>query len=440
MNILFTNSALKYRSGAETFVRDLVLKLHNLGHYPMVYCTRIGNIADEVIDKGIPVVTDLHKIPRKPDVIHGHHHIQTVDALIHFYKVPGIYVCHDRLAKHDVPPLYERVRFYVSVDYNCRERFVYSGIPDHMIRVIYNSVDTDRFLSRPPLPLFPKRALVFSNYASTAHYLKPVTNACRKLNIKLDIVGAGSGTATDHPEEILGQYDLVFAKARCAMEAMAVGAAVILSDEVGLGPMVTASEIEALRPWNFGFHCIRWPIDDRWPINEKRIIQQIERYNPGDASAVSRYVREKVTLSRMASDYLKLYQEAVSVTPDSSFQVSDEIKRYVDSMATQAEKSRLILSTHKVKEIEFVLQQYSRKVTKILRKIKRALGKIVRSKEPMHKKAPKGSVFLDPNFTSHTEFRDCLKGIDQALVKISLAERILLERTIAKTYTKKPQR
>ena len=40
---------------------------------------------------------------------------------------------------------------------------------------------------------------------------------------------------------LTGDYDLVFAKARCALEAMAVGAAVVLCDTHGLGPMVTSA-------------------------------------------------------------------------------------------------------------------------------------------------------------------------------------------------------
>jgi hypothetical protein len=49
MNILITNGVLKYRSGTETFVRDLAVKLQALGYFPMVYCTRAGQIADEIM-------------------------------------------------------------------------------------------------------------------------------------------------------------------------------------------------------------------------------------------------------------------------------------------------------------------------------------------------------------------------------------------------------
>ena len=38
------------------------------------------------------------------------------------------------------------------------------------------------------------------------------------------------------PEEALGSYDIVFAKARAAAEAVATGTAVVLCDVAGAGP------------------------------------------------------------------------------------------------------------------------------------------------------------------------------------------------------------
>ena len=40
------------------------------------------------------------------------------------------------------------------------------------------------------------------------------------------------------------RYDIVFAKARAAIEAMAVGAAVIVCDFDGVGPMVSTENVD----------------------------------------------------------------------------------------------------------------------------------------------------------------------------------------------------
>ena len=47
------------------------------------------------------------------------------------------------------------------------------------------------------------------------------------------------------------------AGARAAIEAMAVGCAVVLCDGAGLGPMVSTGNFAELRPDNFGFRTLR---------------------------------------------------------------------------------------------------------------------------------------------------------------------------------------
>ena len=305
--VLITNITLKTRTGTETVVRDLSLGLREAGHYPMVYSPELGDIAHEIAAAGIPVTDDLRGLPHKPDIIHGHHRFETIQALAHFPGACGIFVCHDRLSWHDAPPVYPRILRYVAVDLNCRERLSETGrISDDRTRVIYNWADTKRFSSRSPLPVLPRRAAVFSNYAGTNTHLQPVQKACDELNIPLDVIGSGSGNAVARPEAIICDYDLVFAKARCAIEAMASGAAVVLCDTRGLGPMVTSETVGELRPWNFGMRCLKFPLDPA------RIVQEIRRYDPDDAGAVSTYIRKYATLSDAINQYIGLYCEVLS--------------------------------------------------------------------------------------------------------------------------------
>src|SRR5207253_11139176 len=100
--------------------------------------------------------------------------------------------------------------------------------------------DLARFARRRPLPPRPRRALIFSNRAHEYTFIPAVRSACRRRGLELDVGGAGVGRTVDNPETLLPNYDLVFAKARCALEAMAVGSAVILCDADGLGPLVTS--------------------------------------------------------------------------------------------------------------------------------------------------------------------------------------------------------
>ena len=214
--ILITNVTLATRTGTETALRDLAVGLAAAGQKPMVYSPELGEIADEIRAAGIPVFSRLQDAPEEPDIVHGNHHVETVAALLHFRNARGLFVCHDRRAHMSAPPRMSRILRYVAVDYNCLERLTDEyRIPEHLTRVIYNAVDTERFLPRPPLPPRPQRALVFSNYAGPATHLDAVEQACRLLNLAVDTVGSGAASGSSAPEQLLGKYDLVFAKARC---------------------------------------------------------------------------------------------------------------------------------------------------------------------------------------------------------------------------------
>lgn len=64
--------------------------------------------------------------------------------------------------------------------------------------------------------------------------------------------GIASRAPVRSPETVIGSYDIVFARGRYALEALAVGTAVVLCDKEGAGPMVDSSSFDALRLRNFG--------------------------------------------------------------------------------------------------------------------------------------------------------------------------------------------
>ena len=173
--------------------------------------------------------------------------------------------------------------------------------------MILNSVDLTRFRPRPPLPSRPKRALVFSNAAGPGQaHLPAIQKACAAAGIEVETVGASAGKSLARPEEALGEFDLVFAKAKAALEAMSVGAAVILCDAVGAGPMVTTANLDQLRRINFGMRALTNPVTPEFLGGE------IARYDAADAAAVSRAVREAAGTAAMVGELCSLYEEVVA--------------------------------------------------------------------------------------------------------------------------------
>lgn len=130
--------------------------------------------------------------------------------------------------------------------------------------------------------------------------------ACSRFGIAVDVAGAVSGSPADRPEELLPGYDLVFAKARAALEALAVGAAVVLCDQAGAGPLVTSGNLDQLRPLNFGIRTLRHPVEPDF------LARQIKRYDAADAAEVSRRVRTTAGIEEAMDQMVGLYENVLA--------------------------------------------------------------------------------------------------------------------------------
>src|SRR5262245_54151961 len=180
LRILLTHRVLAHRTGTELYVRDVALGLRRRGHAPMVYSPRLGDVAAEIRKHTIPVVDDLATIGEPPHIIHGHHGLETLTALLAFPRVPAVSVCHSWVGWPDRPVSFPRMHRYLAVDETCRDRLVAEhGVAPERVDVVLNAVDLDRFRPRPPLPPRPARALIFSNGSGeqTAH-VKAIREAC----------------------------------------------------------------------------------------------------------------------------------------------------------------------------------------------------------------------------------------------------------------------
>jgi hypothetical protein len=311
LKILIVNATLATLTGTETYVRDLAKGLLRKGHSPIVYAPELGPIAEALRRDTIPVVDDLKSVGVIPDIIHGNHNTELITALLHFEAVPAIFYCHSWRDWISAPPSHPRILAYVGVDDTCRDRLVGEhGIAEKCVRVQLHGVDLQRFEAREPLPDRPARALVFSNNANQWTHLNAVREACNRAGIKVDVVGSGVNASALRPEALLSKYDLVFAKARCALEALAVGNAVVLCDAAGSGPMVTTAELDQLRRLNFGIRALSEKVDP------DLLVREIERYNPGDAAEVSRRVRASADLETVVADALSLYREVIAAFRD----------------------------------------------------------------------------------------------------------------------------
>lgn len=308
MRVLITTSSLDAVGGVQVYVRDLAAWLLARDHSPVVYGPNPGAAAVQLRRLTVPVTDDLSTIGIAPDIIHGNSAVETMSALLHFPSTPALFTCHAWRGRIAKPPHFPRLLRYVAVDDTCADRLrLEEGVPEDKLTVLLNAVDLARYRPREkPLPPRPRRALVFGNAAHETTHLPVIREACRRSDIEVDVISSASNTFIEEPETILGRYDLVFAKAKCALEAMACGAAVILCDVAGVGGMVRSVDVDRLRRLNFGARSLSAP------VTADVLARAIAMYDSADAALVTETIRRTAASDDLNAQILALYEEVVA--------------------------------------------------------------------------------------------------------------------------------
>ena len=336
MRILVTNNTLANRSGTELVVRDLAVELARRGHEVAAYSTALGDIAEELRSGEVFVCDRLADMPWQPDIIHGHHHAECMTALLFYRRTPAIFVAHGWIPWQEIPPLHPRIVQYLAVDEPTREIAVREhGIAAERLRVQPNFVDLRRFKPRGPLPATPRRALVLSNYFDEQS-IAPVREACEQRGLDLDVRGRSVGRIARHPEDVLPQYDVVFAKGRAALEAVAVGNAVIVCDTFGVGPIVSLRNARQLRTLTGNFRKLVVP------LSAHAIARELALYSPADTARVCRLARARVGLDRAVRAFVRTYEDSMgrfAAAPVAANAEAAAESRYVEWLARRVKQN-----------------------------------------------------------------------------------------------------
>jgi hypothetical protein len=307
VRILMTNNTLDLPAGTELNIRDMAVAMAARGHQVAAYSDVLGEVARQIRDAGVAVFDDIRRAPWEPDVIHGHHHMETMTAILRFRASPAIYFARGFTPWEEAAPLHPRILRYAAVDEPTMEANVRTqGVPSERSHLIYNYVNSSLFRTRgEPLPPRPRRALVLSHYVSPEG-ADIFRLACKARGISLDALGRGAGKVIIGIERVLPDYDLVFSKGRSAFEAIGVGAALIPSDVEGVGPIVTRANLTSLYHQSFGsttFHA---------PLSVDAILAEIDRYDATEARAVSLRLHEMAPMEKVVDQLLELYTQAIA--------------------------------------------------------------------------------------------------------------------------------
>src|SRR3954447_23438209 len=193
MKIAIATITMSTRTGTEVATVDLARGLQRRGHDVFVFTSAVGGIADELLRTNIPVADNLRAAPFQPELIHGNHSAILLQAMMHFPRAAGVYVCHDATFFQNTPLDLTRIRAYVAVDRLHRQR-IERDVPrvKGTVELIHNAVDLDRFSKQRDLPAAPARALVLTK---NRDHVSAVREACENLGISCDVLGPGVGRA-----------------------------------------------------------------------------------------------------------------------------------------------------------------------------------------------------------------------------------------------------
>jgi hypothetical protein len=302
--VLLVSIILIGRTGTEVVCCETARGLRRRNHEVIIYTQQAGATADQLRAEGFEVTTDLASLNAVPDVIQANQTYPLLEAVGRFPGTPAISICHDAVTWHSEPVDLPAIRRHVAVDLACRDRIAsrFPHLADR-IEILHNAVDLDAYRPRAPLPPRPKRALILAKHPS---YLDAVQAACAGYDIDLDVLGPAVGVEVDDLPSLLGRYDLVFASARSALEAMAAGCAVIVIDSRGLAGLVTSAAVSSWREDNFGLRLLSRE------ASGEAVAAEIERYDALDAQRVSGFIRENSSLARYLDRLEAMYREVAA--------------------------------------------------------------------------------------------------------------------------------
>lgn len=324
MRILVTNEQLDQRPGADLFVRDLARALQRRGHFVIAYSSDPRHQTRLLERDLVAVATDLDRLPFRPDVIHARHHLDAMSALIALPDVPAIFDCLGPGSRTMVP-VHPRLHRYIVPSSAVARPIEAECVPPGMIAASSDGVDLERFARVRPAPAGLARLAVYDDHLDRRDESVMAIEAAAGAGT-IDFIGRRFGRSVDNPEQRLPDYDVVFARERKAIEAMACGCAVVLVGEHACGDLVSTASFQEARHDGFA------PPLAAPAASPDAIRESLARYSAADCAAVTAEVRRSLGFDALADRYEAAYHEAIAANQSAAVPWADEqvvVSRYL---------------------------------------------------------------------------------------------------------------
>ncbi len=310
--IVLTNHGLDELAGSELWVRDVAEYLVSNQIEVAVYSRRLGPVAQRLAASNILVTSSIDEVERfRPELIHINHSREAKALFEHFRDtdVRFVNMVHGVLPGQEVPQ-FVGIDQYMCVSIATKAHVsLMTGARWDEIELVPNFFDQHRF-QLSPNPADQKRAVVFSHNSRGAQ-VNELRSQMRRFGYELDQLGTGSNRC-DAPEHVLGNYDVVFAVGRSAVEALACGCSVILWDDGVVGQTVTPENFWQCVQANFALFAklIPYCFADEQRAAEW-IDEQLSRLTQSARTALTAQAHEYLALANVGKLLLRRYQDTM---------------------------------------------------------------------------------------------------------------------------------
>jgi hypothetical protein len=261
MQVVCAAHSLAGAGGSETYVVTVADHLQRLGHDVWVYTTQTGRSTEAAQRLGLRVVALESDLPQRPDALLVQDGVVACDLAAQRPAVPQVFVAHSDTFDVQLPPQLPGLVAAVIVLYDrVEDRIRALAEPIEDVVRLTQPIDVERFKPTQPLHARPRVAMALGNYVH-GERLEMLRRACARAGIELRHVGQ-FGEGERPADQVLGDADIIFGKARVILEAMACGRAAYVFDHNGGDGWVTAATYPELAPDNFGGQSERATIDE----------------------------------------------------------------------------------------------------------------------------------------------------------------------------------
>jgi hypothetical protein len=246
VRVVLANQGFAHSGGTEVYLLTVAEHFQRLGHEVSIYAHDLGPFSEHARIRGVRAYNELHELPGDCDAL------LTQDAVV-AYELADRYpdarhvfrVCSD-IYSLSVPPQLDGV---VDVFLALSDRYARlagaCAVTTRPLRLRV-PIDIDRLTPLGPIRPRPRRAVMLGNYPDRHELVREVWG---RHGVEVTVVG-GSEQRYDVAAAV-ADADIVVAKARAALDAMACGRAVYVFDMFGGDGWVTPDCYAALEADNF---------------------------------------------------------------------------------------------------------------------------------------------------------------------------------------------